>query len=198
MKASVFCGCSYTEGIGLDDTINSPNLWVNLVHKHLLDTRLVNLGLKGSSNEEIFSTAIDAISKFDCKYLFVSWTELFRTNIYPSVELFSTKIHLGRGPGRIPDMTVNPGVTILGSYVEDIKNRFFDLQNQHFKILQILTYSHIIDALCKKLNITVFFLNSLMDIDKKYFDYVHKVNLVASETTWLTQTILNEIGRAHV
>ena len=62
---TVFTGCSYTEGIGLPNTTLNENLWVNILYNssnELLKTKLLNLGLGGSSNLEIFQKSLNALA----------------------------------------------------------------------------------------------------------------------------------------
>lgn len=189
---SAFCGCSYVEGVGLDGCSLSNDLWVNQLHKQLLShTQLFNLGKGGSNNEEIFTSAIKAATTICPQYLFVCWTELFRYKINPSVELYPTGIFWSNGPGQIKDITFHPNVTIPGSYISDIKNRFFDLQHPHYKIVQILEWSSILHDLCNKLGIQVFFLNSLIRVDQGYFNHIDTSSRLPSDTTLTTREFFN-------
>ena len=56
-ESTVFCGCSYTSGVGLDLEDADPGLWVNILHQsipQLSKTKLINAGKSGATNEDIF------------------------------------------------------------------------------------------------------------------------------------------------
>jgi energy-coupling factor transporter ATP-binding protein EcfA2 len=86
----VFCGCSYTKGCGQID----PNLWVNILHRsipELSNKQLINAGVDGATNEDIFLSALDTIINKKCSYLFVAFTQPKRVWVNPSVETYSNK-----------------------------------------------------------------------------------------------------------
>jgi len=194
IASTVFCGCSFTEGLGLDLKKLDPNLWVNILYqstKQLATTKLINAGVAGATNEEIFLSALNSITNNPgCRYLFVAFTACKRLRVNPSVELYSTDIFLGSGK-KINDVHINPKITISGSYIENIRDRFFDLTHLHYDILKILHYTRLIEQTAKKFNIEVFFVNSLMGIDKNYFVPVVASSRIPSDTTPLTQNLLN-------
>lgn len=191
--STVFCGCSYTKGVGLDLEDQDPNLWTNILHRtvsQLSTTKLINTGTSGLINEDIFLSALDSIiNNPGCRYLFVAFTSLKRLHANPSVETYNTHIHLESA--KIKDVHINPKITISGSYVENIRDRFFDLTHLHYDILKILHYTRLIEQTAKKFNIEVFFVNSLMDIDKNYFVPVVASSRTPSDTTPMTQNLLN-------
>jgi hypothetical protein len=192
-SSSIFCGCSYVKGTGLDLEEKDPALWVNIMHKsvsELNSTKLINLGISGSTNENIFMSAVSAMLTYtDCKYLFVCWTSLKRIWLNPSVELYDTRLYLENS--KVPDVNINPNITILGSYVENIRDRFFDLMHVHYDILKIFEYTKILTDLATKCNIKIFFINSLLPVDINYFTHVSSVSRKPTDTTLYTQKILN-------
>lgn len=192
---SIFCGCSYTEGIGLDNISNDKNLWVNILHSSLLPfTDLHNFGKGGSTNQEIFFTACASLSKRP-KYLFVCWTELLRYRINPSVEIYKTDMLWCQNRNTSYDININPNIIFTKKYIENIKNRFFDLQHPHYKIVEILKYSSVLHSLAALTNTKVFFINNLIGIDKNYFNHVINLERTPADTTSITQDILNASTR---
>lgn len=189
---SAFCGCSYVAGDGIDNPMVNPDFWVNQVHKKLLGhTKLINVGKGGSNNDEIFQSAVDTIVKHFPKYLFVCWTELLRLNINPGIELYPTRMHWSPGFTNSGDICINPGITITTDYADNIKNRFFDLQHPHYNLVRLLNYCRILDALGKQLDIKVFFVNNLIELDQGYFNYITDTHRLPSQTTELTRQWLN-------
>jgi hypothetical protein len=195
--STVFCGCSYTSGVGLDLEDADPGLWVNILHQsipQLSNTKLINVGKGGATNEDIFLSALDNITNNQkCKNLFVAFTAFKRLWINPSVETYDTKIYLENT--KIIDLNINPGVVILGSYVENIRDRFFDLTHSHYDILKIFQYSSLLNQIANQLGVNVFFINSLMWVDKNYFVPIISPSRLPSDTTLLTQKLLNASTR---
>jgi hypothetical protein len=191
--STIFCGCSYVQGIGLELEKNDSNLWVNILHKSigpLSATRLINAGVGGAANEDIFLSALhNLLDHQDCCYLFVAWTSLKRLHVNPSVELYATNLYLERSS--IPDVGVNPNITIPGKYVENIRDRFFDLTHTHYDLLKILQYTNVIGQLANKLDVKVFFINSLLPVDTNYFTHILTETRVPTDTTFYTQKLLN-------
>lgn len=190
--STVFCGCSYVQGTGLDLEKSDPQLWVNILHQctpELAVTKLHNLGISGSTNEEIFLSAIKELLQGRCKYLFVAWTSLKRLKVNPSVELYPTEVYLERSS--IDDVKINPDTVIPGSYIENIRDRFFDLTHTHYDLLKILQYTTILDSLARQLDVSVFFINSLLPVDTNYFNKVSVNSRLPSDTTMFTQDLLN-------
>lgn len=192
MNATIFCGCSYTAGDGLDGEYASEDLWVNMVHSSvscLQTTQLINLGQSGSTNRDILLTAIAALlANPGCRYMFVSWTNTKRMHINPGVELYDTRVYLENN--KVPDIKINPGITIPGSYIENIRDRLFTLNHPHWDTVEILVYTALINAMAKSHHTQCFFVNALLDIDKDYFNHIIQPNRKPSQTTPLTQKLL--------
>jgi len=193
IASTIFCGCSYTNGLGLELEEHAPELWTNILYQsipQLSTTKYINVGVSGATNEDIFLSALgNIVNNTGCCYLFVAFTSLKRLHSNPSVEVYSTHIHLENKKPR--DIHINPKITISGSYIENIRDRFFDLTHLHYDILKIFRYTRIIEQVAKKFNIKVFFINSLMTIDKNYFVPVVKPSRTPSDTTPMTQKLLN-------
>lgn len=190
---TIFTGCSYTEGIELPDTKNNKNLWVNMLYnssKNLSKTKLLNLGVSGSSNIEIFQQSINALSSYNCRYLFVAWTSLYRYRFSLGAELYNVGQYWNAVTPLV-DISLNPDITYTKQYLTDIRNKFFSLHHDHYEIVKILSFSSVIARLCKKLNIEVYFVNNILPWDPGYFDVVYNQNRVPSDTTLYTQKLLN-------
>jgi hypothetical protein len=190
---TIFTGCSYTEGIGLPNTINNKNLWVNMLYdssENLSKTKLLNLGVGASSNLEIFQQSINALSSYNCRYLFVAWTALYRYKFSLGAELYDVGQHWNASTPLV-DVNLNPDITYTKKYLTDIKNKFFSLHHDHYEIVKILAFTSAIIRLCKKLNVEVYFVNNILPWDPGYFNTVSNQNRVPSNTTLYTQKLLN-------
>jgi hypothetical protein len=193
-NSTVFHGCSYTKGHGLGLEEADPNLWVNILHQQnsvLSKTTLVNNGVGGHTNEQIFLSAMRTIvNDPECQYLFVAFTVFKRMYVNPSVETYVTRVYLERAA--IQDVNINPNVTISGSYIENIRDRFFSLTHLHYDVLAVLEYATLIAQAAKKAGIDVFFVNSLMwQLDQDYFNPVTTLSRKPSDTTPSTCELLN-------
>lgn len=193
----IFTGCSYTAGTGLPLKNQDPDLWINRLHNQiswLKDLDLLNCGQGGATNQDIFHLSVQAVTKNQCSHLFVSWTDLLRYYISPGVELWSTKQFWGAN-SQMFDIGVNPGIVYSASYLENIKNRFFDLHHIHHEIVKVLHYTFTLQKLCDRLGTQVYFINALLPWDDRYFDHVTDMSRQPSNTTLLTQQCLNSDSR---
>lgn len=192
MNTTIFCGCSYVAGDGLDGESASKDLWVNIVHGSvpgLQTTRLINLGQSGSSNRDIMLTAMAALlANPGCKNLFVSWTNTKRMHVNPGVELYSTRVYLENSD--VADVKINPNTVIPGSYIQNIRDRFFMLNHPHHDLVEILIYTAMIHVMARAQHTKCYFVNSLLDIDRNYFDHINSADRKPSHTTALTQRLL--------
>jgi len=194
----IFTGCSYTAGTGLPLKNQDPALWVNRLHNQvdwLNELPLLNYGQGGATNQDIFHLSVQAVTENQCSYLFVSWTDLLRYYISPGVETWSTMQFWG-GNSPTSDIGVNPGVVYSASYLENIKNRFFDLHHIHYEIVKVLNYTFTLQQLCNRLDTKVYFVNALLPWDNNYFDQVTGKIRQPSDTTELTQKSLNSDTRS--
>ena len=195
---TIFTGCSFTEGIGLPDTVRDENLWVNKLYNSsdlLLKTKLLNLGVGGSNNIEIFMQSLSALNKYNCKYLFVAWTALYRYRFSAGVEPYDVSMNWAPHYPLV-DVRLNPDITYSKKYLSDIKNKFFALHHDHAEIVKVLKYTAIINQLCQQLGVNVFFVNNLLPWDRGYFDYISVGHQLPSNTTTYTQTLLNSDTRS--
>lgn len=192
-QSTVFTGCSYTKGIGLPDINNDKDLWVNILHgslPELRETCLVNLASAGSTNMEIFQRSVDAMCGYDCKYLVVAWTSLYRYRFSLGAELYDVSQYWSPGH-ELMDVTINPDLRITKKFLTDIKNKFFSLHHDHCEILKILNYTATLHRLGQKTKIKVYFVNNMLPWDLGYFDRVIAESRLPSDTTPYTQNLLN-------
>ena len=196
-KYTVFAGCSYTEGIGLPNTTLNENLWVNILYNssnELLKTKLLNLGLGGSSNLEIFQKSLNALASYNCKYLFVAWTSLYRYKFSLSVELYDVSQYWSLSQP-VNDVSINPSITYSKKYLSDVRNKFFALHHDHCEIVKILNYTATINRISQKLGIEVYFINNILPWDCGFFNAVTNKDRLPSDVTVYTQNLLNSQTR---
>jgi len=190
---TAFTGCSYTEGIGLPDRVNDKNLWVNVFHNSLNElshTKLLNLGVGGSTNTEIFQRSVDALCSHKCKHLFVAWTSLYRYKFSLGAELYDVSQYWSPMQP-LPDVMLNPNIKLTKNFLNDLKNKFFSLHHDHCEIVKILNYAATLNRLGQKTKTAVYFVNNILPWDAEYFDQVLSTNRLPSDTTTYTQNLLN-------
>lgn len=204
MKKVLFTGCSFTAGTGWSSidpgapAKDSSSLWVNLCHQnidYLTQFDLINRGVGGASNTEIFENTMREISKFgkDIEVIFCQWTSAPRYNFKIGFELWSTQEYLENASTSYSkhDVNLHSGEHYPRKYIKDLLDRLRVLHHLHWEILKVVDYSNIITTVAKAYGIKqVFHINGLCPWDKNYF--VELYNVKPSEYTNFTKTeILN-------
>lgn len=206
MNKVVFAGCSFTAGNGWVDTDplesckisakDHPDLWVNLCHQNIDNFRqleLVNLGVGGASNTEIFENLTRFISQNAnaIDTIFCQWTTAPRYNFNVGFELWNTTEHFNLKVFMDHDVHLNKGLNFSRDYIKDLINRLLVMHHLHWEILKIVDYTNIITKLAQQLNINnIFFINGLCPWDKNYFVELHNVD-PESYTPFTKTEILN-------
>jgi hypothetical protein len=160
----------------------------------LSGTQLINLAAKGCSNSEILNQALDALLLYDCQYLFVAWTSLYRYKFSLGTELYDVS-QCWSPSSQVVDVTINPGITYSKKYLTDLRDQFVALHHDHYEIVKILDLSTRINRLCQKLGVTCFFVNNILPWDLGYFDHISKTSRLPSDTTFYTQNLFNASTR---
>jgi len=210
MKKLVFTGCSFTAGNGwvdapleksqLIECKDRPELWVNLCHDQLgqlNDLELVNLGVGGSSNTEIFETTVQAISDHtnNIDTVFCQWTSMPRYKFSTGLELWFTSESIEYGGRSREDVHLSDGTVWTRKYLDDLLNRLNVLHHLHGEILKVVKYTNILKKLSSNYNIKIYFINGLCPWDKNYF--VRLDNFLPEDLTPFTKTeILNIESRS--
>ena len=169
----LFTGCSLTEGIGLEFIKDDPGLWCNILHQThptLNKLNIINLGVAGASNDDIFKNTVEGMLTNNPKYTFVCWTEPYRTKVNPGLETYETSIFLHLASKFNRDVELN-NVTYTKNYIEDIKNRYFDLNHLHYEFLSVLNYCRILRTLAEYTKSKIYFINGICEWDQNYFNY---------------------------
>jgi hypothetical protein len=189
MNCSVFVGCSFTQGVGFELLDKEPGLWVNLLHsklEQLSSTTLINNGVGGFSNEQIFYTAVNSIITHQPKYIFVQWTSSPRYTFLLGVETYSTNQYFSMN-NKLCDVNLH-SIKYSKSYLENIRNRFLSLHHPHSDIVNIIKYTSSLILLAKKFNSQIFFINGLCPWDQDFFTKL--TNTLPDKYTKYTQKIL--------
>lgn len=189
-----FIGCSYTAGTGFELEHNDPDFWPVILHNRipqLCSTEYINLGIRGASNEIIFSAATNAILDHKPKYVFVQWSGYPRLHVllgietYPCTQMFSWDAEL-------LDHNLHT-VNYSAEYLSSIRDRFLSLEHQHNQIKNIVYYTNTLIKLVGQLNCKIFFVNGLCTWDQDYF--VRRTDVLPSQYTQCTQKFLNVATR---
>lgn len=206
MSKVVFTGCSFTAGNGWIDLPpgdsekieckDSPSLWVNLCYnqlRQLKDLELVNYGVGGASNAEIFKNTVNAISEYDqnIDIIFCQWTSMPRYQFNIGLELWTTNEAFSPDSRSKFDVNLSNGTTWSGKYLDDLLDRFLVLQHLHNEIINVVEYSNILQRLAQKFNIKLYFINGLCPWDQDYF--IRLNNVLPEEYTPFTKDKILEI-----
>lgn len=210
MKKLVFTGCSFTAGNGwvdappeqsqLIECKDHPKLWVNLCHAQidqLNKLELVNLGVGGASNTEIFENTVQAIGNHanSIDTVFCQWTSMPRYKFSTGLELWITSESIEPNRRSKEDVNLSDGTVWTRRYLDDLLNRLNVLHHLHGEILKVVKYTNILKTLAFNQNIKIYFVNGLCPWDKNYF--VRLDNFLPEDLTSFTKSdILNIESRS--
>jgi len=201
MSKIVFSGCSFTAGNGWNpenipsDCKDSPFLWVNLCHKnieYISQFDLVNLGIGGASNTDIFENTIECISQHkNISMIIVEWTSMPRYTWKVGLELWETAQRLThRGKN---DHHCSNGSVWTQDYLRDLSDRLLVTHHLHWEILKVLRYSHILENICNEKQIDLFFVNGICPWDENYFVRLQGEDILPESYTKFTKEKILEI-----
>jgi hypothetical protein len=211
MKKLVVAGCSLTAGQGWTNCKNlnewrefeckdSPYLWINLCHKSIKqfqNLELINVGVGGASNTQIFENTIDSLVEHHSNIdtLIVQWTSMPRYEWHMGLELWDTRETLTKNKSNKHDYRLSDGTVYSRKYLQDLVDRFITTHHLHWEILKVLKYANIINRYCDRFDIRCIFVNGICPWDQDYF--VRLNNVMPSDYTVFTQTdILNVKSRS--
>jgi hypothetical protein len=196
MSLTIFAGCSYTSGSGLDSLEkNSPNLWVNLLHansKILKNTSLLNVSIGGRSNAGIFQDAVYNILRYNATVAIVEWTSVPRYEISTGLELYDTGMLFAPNCSVIRDQNLND-ITYSKEYLKKINDRFTTIPDHHYEIVNLVSYVNSLTELCKIKKCKLYFINGLCPWDQDFF--FKKNTKLPSDFTEYTQQLLKVNNR---
>jgi hypothetical protein len=207
MSKVIFTGCSFTAGNGWvdlppDDSEkieckDYPNLWVNLCYNQLeqiKDLDLINYGQGGASNTEIFKNTVNAISEHqnDIDVIFCQWTYMPRYKFNVGFELWDTAESINLGGRSKFDVNLSNGTKWNRKYLDDLLDRLLVLHHAHNEIINLVTYSNILQRLVKAFSIKLYFINGLCPWDQNYFTRLN--NVLPENYTPFTKNKILEIN----
>ena len=93
MKSILFSGCSFVNGVGLENEHKNPKHFSNIFAGNVFgsDYHIDNIGVVGHSNERIFLDSAVKLTKHKYDYAFVCWTALHRYIFWLGLELYESK-----------------------------------------------------------------------------------------------------------
>ena len=191
MKKTLFAGCSYTAGEGFELYQDSPELWVNLLHKNipeLTQTQLLNVSSSGRANAGIFQDAVYHLLHNDVKYAFVAWTSMPRYEMSLGIEPYPTNTVFLPGRKFVQNHNLNE-VTYTKEYLQGINDRFTTLAHLHYEIQTLIYYINSLIALSKLKSCRLFFVNAHCPWDNNYFEKLSDV--YPDSYTEFTKQLLN-------
>lgn len=204
MKKVVFTGCSFTAGVGWSNVDpeqsmqipvkDYPGLWVNLCHNQiskLKKLKLINAGIGGASNTEIFQATVKEIGNHNnIDTIICQWSGMPRYSFSLGLELWPTNEAIQNRASRSKfDVNFSNGTQWSRKYLDDLLDRFLVLHHLHGEILKVVEYCNILKKLSKKFNIKIYFVNGICPWDKNYFVRLHDV-LPEDYTSFTKKTIL--------
>lgn len=206
-KILLFTGCSFTAGTGWysDSDIHlvrstpvpdHKDLWVNICHKKVYNFKeleLINVGVAGFSNSEIFESTVENIAKYGDKIdtIICQWTSGPRYNFNCGLERWDTSDRLTSKHNN-HDINLSNGITWPRDYIRDLLNKFLVMHHIHYEIVKIVKYSSILKKLTSQYdNMKIFFVNGLCPWDTDYFEKL--TNFEPVQLTEFTKNTVLEI-----
>ena len=189
----LFSGCSIPHGFGLDLEKLDPANYCNIFADRCFSSYTVNnISVPGNSNFEIFlSTSMELIhSTYD--FVFVGWTSYPRHVLHLGIEEYITRRTLMAGGDLIE--YVGNDISFSSKYLNDVKDKFVVMINDHYSILEIVKYVNILNTLAKLKNTKIYFINNYCAWDKDYFKKIDG-KILPSKLTAYTNKILNSTNR---
>jgi len=159
-----FCGCSITVGEGLPLEKSSPKNYANIVANHY-SADINNLAVGGNSNYNIFITALNEILFNTPDKIFVQWSGIQRTWIYPNAELDN---FLVMSPAITADIVVDNVSGLHARIFKDKKEiqKFIDqyllLNGDYVNLLKLIEYSNILKKVADDSNCQLIMINGLV------------------------------------
>ena len=198
----VFTGCSLTAGAGWSQTDalqgrivackTAPDLWVNLCSKELSvlkNLELINLGIVGASNSDIFESTVNAISQYgsSVKILFCQWTAYPRYHWNLGFELWPTNDSVTNFDDPAFDINTSIDVYFSAADLSRFKNQYLIMHHCHWEIVKILRFTNIISRLASLHDIKIYFINGLCHWDKDFFEKIEGDHVVPEDYTTYTK-----------
>jgi hypothetical protein len=189
MNYTLFTGCSFVAGHGLDYEKNDPDLWVNLLHQaKFQNTQLLNQSRSGRANAGIFQDTVNSLVTYPVNTAVVCWTSVPRLELVLGLELYDTSQVFGPN-NTVRDHALNTS-TVSKKYLQDLENRLLTLTDLHHEILMVVFYTNCLIKLAEKTGTQIFFVNTLCPWDLDFFVEKTDENLLPSDYTKFTQNLL--------
>ena len=162
----LIAGCSFATGSGMPDGRNNPGIWsTQLVNNMWPGSCITNIAEDGHSNESIFLSVLDEITKNSYDYVIVEWSETRRINYNIGLELYDTKSRL------VPahDYNLVNDTTVKGSWLfKNIQMPLDEVLNDHWDILKLVKYVNTLRWI-QQTKGKIFFVNGLGCWPRDYF-----------------------------
>lgn len=192
----VFTGDSWPGAAGWPQGKNQPELFTNLCHYNIPEFAkldLVNAGVSGASNTDIFENTVEQITKHrdSIEYLYVMWTNGPRYNFNVGLEDWDTRetffSHI-----RSHKIKLSNGDTYSRDYISNLVDRLRTLHHPHYEIVKIIRYSSLLKTLANNSGIkNIRFINELCPWDNCYFNKLDDAS--PEDYTEFTKNVILEI-----
>ena len=159
-----FCGCSITVGVGLPLEKSSPKNYANIVANHY-SADINNLAVGGNSNYNIFITALNEILFNTPDKIFVQWSAINRTWLYPEPELHNVFVIMSTTTADTRIDNVSGFHTSIFKDKKEIQ-KFIDqyllLNGDYVNLLKLIEYSNILKKVADDSNCQLIMINGLV------------------------------------
>jgi len=185
MKIFTFLGCSYTAGVGLNQEKLDINNYANLVGTHF-KAQTKNLAVPGSSNYDIFMSAMNEILFSKQEIIFVQWSHLNRQSVHPVPGLPGLRLH-----SKIKSDYKYNDLVFPKKILQTLVKYLYILNHDYYHITELANYVNILQTLSTntkivfingaipwtediaKLDTMTNYANNLSTYSKELFDFEH-------------------------
>ena len=156
-----FCGCSFTQGVGLKLEKDDINNYSNIIATNF-NAATKNLAKGGNSNYNIFMSALSELLNSPPDVLFVQWTALNRLWLYPGPD---TELFLG--------YTVTEDYTYRDIYytkseMQKMSDQYHTLNHDYHNLMVLIDYCNILEKVAT--NTKIVFIDGLIPWTKEIYD----------------------------
>jgi len=161
-----FNGCSFTRGDGFPIAERDTALYYGQVAKHL-DCGFDNHAKGGYSNLRIFHSAYEDIVSEKYKTVFVQWSYVNRTWLSPRPNQW---YFMGSRFAPINDI-YGESITFTKAEIDKITDTYMLLNGDYQNLIELVTYSNILEQLAKVYNTKIVFINGIVLWTEDMFEH---------------------------
>lgn len=162
MTSFTFTGCSFTVGEGLDLEKTDPSNYANIVSAYF-NAEANNLAVIGDSNYNIFMSSLNELLYSCPDKLFVQWSALNRTWLYPGPDTTFSLSHTIKQDYKYRDLYFSK------KDLQRVSDVYHLLNHDYHNLLELINYSKILESVAWE-KTQIVFINGLIPWTREICD----------------------------